>query len=172
MPETNNPPETPEFISKTQQKNYARSMQDLAHILLDGSPEWLASLPLTQKIRDVIKKTRRIKSHIAKKREIQYLAKLLLHHEPENILAAIDRHRAEEKARSARVDTLQRWVDALLDDPVRLEELYTSANPQQVHALRQQLRQCLKTHHPDKRLRRKLFEALRDLDLEAPLPPP
>jgi len=165
-------PDTPAFASKTQQKNYARSMQDLAQHLLEGKPEWLASLPLNQKILDTIAKTRRIKSHIARKREVQYLAKLLLNNEPERILATIARQEAEEKARAARGDLLQRWVDSLLEDPSRLDALYASASPDALQNLRHILRQCQKKQAVDKRQRRKLFDALRDLDQVNPLPPP
>ncbi len=147
-------------------------MQDLALQLLDGKPEWLASLPLSQKILDTIAKTRRIKSHIAKKREVQFLAKLLLNNEPERILATIAQQEAEEKARAARGDLLQRWVDALLEDPSRLEALYACGQPDALQNLRQMLRQCQKKQPVDKRQRRKLFEALRDLDQLTPLPPP
>ncbi len=172
MADHKNAPETPEFTSKTQQKNYARSMQELALQLLDGKPDWLADLPLNQKILDTIAKTRRIKSHIARKREVQYLAKLLLNNEPEQILATIAQQEAEEKARAARGDLLQRWVDAVLENPDNLTALYALGHPEALQNLRQLLRQCLKKQPVDKRQRRKLFDALRELDQLSPLPPP
>ncbi len=169
--DSHNVPDLPEFSSKTQQKNYARSLQELAVRLLDSRPEWLDSLPLNQKILDTIAKTRRIKSHVARKREIQFLAKLLLNNNPEHILATIAQQEATEKAQAARVELLQDWVNALLEDPNRLNDLYACGEPESLHTIRQIVRQCLKAPTVDKRQRRKLFDALRALDQNSPLPP-
>ena len=157
-------PETGEFYSpsRTQQRIEALEIRGLAEKLVALPAAQLARLPIPEELMPHIVETQRITSHIAHKRQLQFLAKQMRREEDE-VLEAI-RDAMDEGGEAARRETAllhqaEKWRDRLLaygDDALAalLEEFPT--------ADRQKLRQLVR-NATDERAKNKPPRAFRDL---------
>lgn len=157
-------PETGEFFSpsRTQQRGEALEIRSLAEKLVALPAAQLARLPIPEDLMPHIVETQRITSHIAHKRQLQFLAKQMRREEDE-VLEAI-RDAMDEGGEAARRETAllhqaEQWRDRLLADgddalAALLEEFPT--------ADRQKLRQLVR-NATDERAKNKPPRAFRDL---------
>ena len=157
-------PETGEFYSpsRTQQRIEALEIRGLAEKLVALPAAQLACLPIPEELMPHIVETQRITSHIAHKRQLQFLAKQMRREEDE-VLEAI-RDAMDEGGEAARRETAllhqaEQWRDRLLADgddalAALLEEFPT--------ADRQKLRQLVR-NATDERAKNKPPRAFRDL---------
>ena len=157
-------PETGEFLgpSRTQQRGEALEIRSLAEKLVALPAAQLARLPIPEDLMPHIVETQRITSHIAHKRQLQFLAKQMRREEDE-VLEAI-RDAMDEGGEAARRETAllhqaEQWRDRLLADgddalAALLEEFPT--------ADRQKLRQLVR-NATDERAKNKPPRAFRDL---------
>ncbi|WP_448673656.1 ribosome biogenesis factor YjgA [Pseudoxanthomonas mexicana] len=157
-------PETGEFYSpsRTQQRIEALEIRGLAEKLVALPASQLARLPIPEELMPHIVETQRITSHIAHKRQLQFLAKQMRREEDE-VLEAI-RDAMDEGGEAARRETAllhqaEQWRDRLLADgddalAALLEEFPT--------ADRQKLRQLVR-NATDERAKNKPPRAFRDL---------
>ena len=157
-------PETGEFYSpsRTQQRIEALETRSLAEKLVPLPAAQLARLPIPEELMPHIVETQRITSHIAHKRQLQFLAKQMRREEDE-VLEAI-RDAMDEGGEAARRETAllhqaEQWRDRLLADgddalAALLEEFPT--------ADRQKLRQLVR-NATDERAKNKPPRAFRDL---------
>ena len=93
----------------------ALEVKSLAARLIALSPSALAGLPLDEPVRTAIAEARRIRSNVARKRQLQFVAKLLRREDPEPIadaLAALDDGARQLSARQHRCEA---WRDRLLE---------------------------------------------------------
>lgn len=157
-------PETGEFLSpsRTQQRGEALEIRSLAEKLVALPAAQLARLPIPEDLMPHIVETQRITSHIAHKRQLQFLAKQMRREEDE-VLEAI-RDAMDEGGEAARRETAmlhhaEQWRDRLLaDGDAALADLL-DAFPQ---ADRQRLRQ-LARNAVDERAKNKPPHAFREL---------
>ena len=157
-------PETGEFYSpsRTQQRIEALEIRNLAEKLVALPAAQLARLPIPEELMPHIVETQRITSHIAHKRQLQFLAKQMRREEDE-VLEAI-RDAMDEGGEAARRETAllhqaEQWRDRLLADgddalAALLEEFPT--------ADRQKLRQLVR-NATDERAKNKPPRAFREL---------
>ena len=157
-------PETGEFYSpsRTQQRIEALEIRNLAEKLVALPAAQLARLPIPEELMPHIVETQRITSHLAHKRQLQFLAKQMRREEDE-VLEAI-RDAMDEGGEAARRETAllhqaEQWRDRLLADgddalAALLEEFPT--------ADRQKLRQLVR-NATDERAKNKPPRAFRDL---------
>lgn len=168
-------PETGEFLSpsRTQQRGEALEIRSLAEKLVALPAAQLARLPIPDDLMPHIVETQRITSHIAHKRQLQFLAKQM-RREDDEVLEAI-RDAMDEGGDAARRETAllhraEQWRDRLLaggDDALAalLDEFPT--------ADRQKLRQLVRNAAEEKaknkppRAFRELFRELRDVLADA-----
>ena len=157
-------PETGEFYSpsRTQQRIEALEIRGLAEKLVALPAAQLARLPIPEELMPHIVETQRITSHIAHKRQLQFLAKQMRREEDE-VLEAI-RDAMDEGGEAARRETAllhqaEQWRDRLLADGddalAALLEEFPTAN-------RQKLRQLVR-NATDERAKNKPPRAFRDL---------
>lgn len=157
-------PDSGEFLSpsRSQQRREALEVLDLARRLSEMTPTQVARLPVPETLIPHIDETRRITSHVAHKRQLQYLAKQMRREDDETLEAIRDAmdangHAAREEA--AMLHRAEQWRDRLIaDGDVALAELLV-AFPQ---ADRQHLRQLARNAH-EERLRNKPPHAYREL---------
>ncbi|HFC30882.1 MAG TPA: DUF615 domain-containing protein [Oceanospirillales bacterium] len=159
-----------EFESRTQKKHYAHSMVDLAHKLANFSQTQLNSLPLDNQILSAIAESKKISSHIAKKRHFQFLGKLLLKSNHQEIIRAIDSQTKQHEAGMLRTPFLTQWLENALADTSIIQQLYETHEHSDIQTLRQLLRAASKENANTKKNKRKLFEHLRNMDKQQPLP--
>ena len=164
-------PETGEFLapSRSQERRDALEVLALGERLAGLTDAQLAKLPLPEGLLPHVREARRITSHIARKRQLAFLAKQR-RREDDGTLEAI-RDALDEKGEAARQETAalhraEAWRERLLEEgDAALSEL-VAAHPA---ADRQQLRQLVRSALDERRKARpprayrELYRAIRDL---------
>ena len=108
--------------SKTRRKHEMHALQDLGEQLVSLDPARLRTLDLPERLHDAVLLARTITRHEARRRQMQYIGRLMRDVEPAPLEAAFKRWSegpAEEKARFA---ALERWRTRLLDDATGLAD--------------------------------------------------
>lgn len=163
-----------EIISKSQRKRDAKELKSLASELIRLDSSQLAKVPLEAPIREAVQEARQIRSHVAAKRQLQFIAKLLRRLDVTPIRVAIESFHNKARQLTARQHRAENWRDFLLEsgDPAlgKLLEQRHEANRQ---AIRQLIRNAQREASSGKppASSRSLFRLLRDMDENKPLPP-
>jgi ribosome-associated protein len=157
-------PETGEFLgpSRTQQRQGALEVRDLAEQLVALPPAQLAKLPIPEELLQHIHDTQKITSHIAHKRQLQFLAKQMRREDDETLEAirdALDEGGEAAKRDAAALHRTEQWRERLLSEgDTALGELLDTYP----HADRQHLRQLIRSAS-EERLKNKPPHAFREL---------
>jgi ribosome-associated protein len=163
-----------DFVSKSQLKREAKALFMLGKQLSELPESILLSLPLERDILDEILFARSIKSHVARKRQLGFVAKRLRITDVEPIQAALGQREDAARELNSRHHRTEAWRDALLaQGDVLLTDLLAGRQDADVQALRQLIRNARREAEKNKppTNARKLFRMLRDLDEANPLPP-
>lgn len=155
--------------SRSQQRREALAILHLAERLVAMKPAELDRLPLPDSLREQVAETQAITSHIAHKRQLQFLAKHMRREDDEmldTIRQLVDHDKGASRREAAELHAVERWRDRLLNEgDSALGELLE----QHPHADRQHLRQLMRQGHEEHlrnkppRAQRELFRALREL---------
>lgn len=100
--------------SKSQLKRDMHALQEMGTELLEIPEDQFADIEMPERLRDAFADYRRIPTMEAKRRQMQYIGKLLRTADPDPLRRAVERHRSH-KARD--VDTLheaETWRDRIL----------------------------------------------------------
>lgn len=154
--------------SRSQRRRDALAVFELAERLAQLSDPQLDQLPLDEELRDEVEKTRRVTQQIARKRQTQFLAKMLRRREDElePIRAALDHDRQVSRKETAELHRLEDWRERLVaggDEALtELLALFPAADRQH---LRQLARQAKVERHENRppHAFRELFRELREL---------
>lgn len=166
-----NEPEQPEddeeeiLISKSQLKRESHALTDLGKELVELHQNKLDKIPLDEKLQDAIALVHRVKARGGRKRQLQYIGKLLRTADIEPILAAMDGLKLEDAQENARLHRLEQWRDRLLEEgDTALSELLSQYPDADRQHLRQLLRNAQKEQSQNKppKSARELFKYLRD----------
>lgn len=164
--------EEDEIVSKTQKKQMVHELQELAKAITTMPKKKVAQLDLPVSFLDAIEESKRINSHIARKRHFQYMGKILLKTDHQGIRAQIEQVENLDGHYQIRDAVINLWIEHLAEHEAALfDYLYQHHE----HEVLSQLRQTWRNHHKKPAHtghRKKLFQALRDLDKQAELPNP
>jgi ribosome-associated protein len=115
---------TEDLPSKSQRKRDMHALQALGTELVELSDEQLASVELPENLRDAVLQARQMtRLDEARRRQMQYIGKLMRHLDPEPIRTSIDAYKAVSHAHTARLHMLEAWRTRLLEDDTALTEL-------------------------------------------------
>lgn len=129
--------------SKTQRKNEALAITDLGRQLVELNNAQLAKVPLPADLMELVRESRQVTAHIARKRQLQFLGKQLRRIDTEEIQAALERILTPGRQEAARAKQAEHWRERLLDEGDRaLGELLQQCPQIDRQQLRQLLRQC------------------------------
>ena len=156
--------------SRTQQRREALAVLALATQLVELQPARLARLELPDDVRREVDITRRTPSHVAHKRQLAFLAKVMRRYDDADfaaVRAELGENRERQRAENAVMHRMEVMRDRLLsEDPAALPELI-SAHPQvDTQRLRALIRQARSEKDiPNKlpRAYREIFRLLKDL---------
>lgn len=164
-------PETGEYLgqSRSAKRREALDVLELCEALVAMSRTQLSKLPIPDELMPVIEETQRIKSHIAHKRQLAFLAKQMRREDDE----VIDRLRdaLDEDGEAARIEAAQlhraeQWRERLLDENddalTELLSLYPQADRQSLRTLVRNTLEERKRNKPPRAFR-ELFRELRTL---------
>lgn len=166
-------PETEQIISKTQRKQEMHELQALGEELVALPKDKLRQIDLPENLRDAIKDAQRITAHGGRKRQLQYIGKLMRNVEAEPIKKKMQTWQGHHAAETARIHQLENWRTRLIKDTDALSEfiaLYPGADIQHLRALIRNAQKEALNNKPPKSSR-ELFKTLRDL-IDATLSPP
>lgn len=160
--------------SRTQQRRDALAVLALATQLVEMQPAKLAKLELPDDVRDEIANVRRITSHIARKRQLGFLAKLMRRHEDETfdvVRAALGENREKQRQETAAMHRLESQRERLLGDDgdAALSELadrHPDLDRQHLRSLVRQARVEKNTPNKPPRAYREIFQVLRELEAD------
>jgi ribosome-associated protein len=153
-------------VSKTQRKKDMHALQALGVELVELPDSQLAALTLPEDLAQAVREAKRISSHEGRRRQLQYIGRLMREVDPEPIraqLAAIVGHSAQEAARHRRLEALR---ERLLGDDAALTEYVTSHAGADAQALRTLIRNARREQKEGRppRAYRELFRVLKALE--------
>jgi len=162
IPEEETPP-----LSKTQRKQAMEDLQALGEELVALSADRIKKIDIPESLRDAVREAQRMtRLDEAKRRQIQYVGRLMRSVDPEPIRAALALVRGESASETAKLHRLERLRTELLADEKILHEiatLYPSIDLQHLRSLR---RSALKEQEQNKppRSYRAIFQVLKELE--------
>jgi ribosome-associated protein len=127
-----------ESPSKTQRKKQMHELQDLGAELVALSEQQIASIDLPEALLDAVLEARRITKFEARRRQMQYIGKLMRFIDPEPIRKRVDAYKAASHTQTARLHLIERWRARLLEDENALPELldeYPDADASRIRLL-------------------------------------
>ena len=107
--------------SKTQRKHEMHALQELGLTLVGLDPGRLATLALPERLVDAIALLRKLSKHEARRRQLQYIGRLMRDVDPAPLREAMSTWDQGSDRERARFAATERWRDRLLDDPEGLD---------------------------------------------------
>ncbi len=156
--------------SKSQLKRESHALQDLGKELIALRADQLAKIPLPEDLLEAIHDHQRFKKHEAKRRQLQYIGRLMRSLDPEPIQAALDDVKGVSATEVARQHRLERQRDELMEDEgilFRIAEANPGADLQRLRVLRRNAIKEREVGKPPKSYR-EIFRVLREIDESNP----
>ncbi len=158
-----------ETISKSQRKRDLHELKQLGLKLLDFSDDALRQLDLPEQLLEALLTAKRIHSHVARKRQLQYIGKLMKDIDAEPIRAVVATREHQHLTSTREFHLLESLREALLaegDEAVpRVLAEFPRTDRQQLRKLVRQARREQETGQPPG-ASRALFRFLRELQQE------
>jgi len=107
--------------SKTRRKHAMQALQDLGEALVALDPKRLQQLDLPERLVDAVVQARGIRAHEGRRRQIQYIGKLMRDVDPAPVQAALENWTRGPKEENARFAAVEKWRDRLLAEPAALD---------------------------------------------------
>jgi len=101
-------------VSKTAIKKEMLALQELGEKLVALPEAQLKTMPLEDKLADAINVARKITKHGGRKRQLQYIGKLMRHQDPEPIRAALEIIESGHQQDNQLFHLKEQWRDRLL----------------------------------------------------------
>ena len=150
-------------ISKTQRKKAGHMLQALGEELVKLNDNQLAAIELPEALRDAVMVARRITKFEAKRRQLQYIGKLMRAVDAEPIRAALDAVLARSRRQTAAHKRVEAWRERLLADHAALSDFLREFPYADAPRLRQLMSAALRERDAGipPRSYRELYQALR-----------
>jgi ribosome-associated protein len=144
--------------SKSQRKRDMHALQDLGAELVELSDEKLDAVDLPELLRDAVAEARRITDFEGRRRQIQYIGKLMRKVDPEPIRAKLTSWQSVSHADTKRFHLIEEWRERLVNDADAANE-FVAAYP---HADAARVRELVKDVARERAAGRppKIFRAL------------
>ncbi|MGR5119380.1 ribosome biogenesis factor YjgA [Vibrio astriarenae] len=156
------------WVSKTELKRDMEELQKLGEELVNLKPSVLEKFPLSDDLRDAIKDAQRFNKE-ARRRQIQYIGKIMRNEDPEPLQAALDKVRNKHSQATAELHKLELLRDRVVEEGdsaiADVLELFPSADRQRLRQLARQAAKEKKAGKPAKAFR-EIFQVLKELNTE------
>lgn len=145
--------DVPAGPSRTERKDQSRRLRDAGEELVALSREALEALPLPEVLRDALLDAKDITSFGAKRRQLQFIGKLMRRLDAE-VLAAVDAALQVKRRQTGRETALLRrteqWRDSMIADDARVEQWLAEHRDTNAARLRGLVRQARTEARPSK----------------------
>lgn len=156
------------WVSKSEMKRDMDALQKLGEELVELKPSALKKVPMSESLLAAIEEAQRFKNE-AKRRQLQYVGRLMRNEDPEPIQAALDKIRNKHAQQNAVFHKLELLRDKIIEQGDKaigdVLALYPSADRQQLRQLARQAVKERKENKPPKAYR-ELFQVLKTLQEE------
>ncbi|MFT3804519.1 MAG: ribosome biogenesis factor YjgA [Burkholderiaceae bacterium] len=98
------------------------SLQSLGEDLVALPPHRLASVPLDERLREAVEMAQRTKSREGRRRQLQFVGKLMRGVDPQPIRHALDLLSGDSRAATALMHQAEHWRTRLLEEPEAIAE--------------------------------------------------
>jgi ribosome-associated protein len=160
-----NTPDFDDLPSKSQRKRDMDALQDIGEELTQLNQQQLDSIDLPENLREAVLEARAMKRNEARRRQMQYVGKLMRQVDPLPIRAKIDGFLSVSTEHTAQLHHIERWRERLIDDPQAISEFiaaYPEADSQQLRTLIRNVITERERSKPPKHFRA-LFQMIRGL---------
>lgn len=152
--------------SKSQRKRDMTELQDLGAELEALAKDRLARVPMPESLADAIHAARKITSHEGKRRQMQFVGKVMRSLDDDEVAAiraALEGFKGTSKAETARLHLIERWRDLLLADDAMLTKFLGEHPGVDVQAVRNIIRNARREKELGKppKSYRELFQAIK-----------
>lgn len=130
--------------SKTQLKKASHDLQALGEELLELPPHKLAEVPMPERLLDALQALRRIKSHEGRRRQLQFVGKLMRDVDPEPLREAVAEQRLPSARQTLALHQAEAWRDRLIGSDAALTEWLDAQPGDDAQALRTLVRNARK----------------------------
>lgn len=131
--------DSPERPTKSALKRQMTALQKMGEILVELPAPQLKKIPLENPLLDAILTARSLKSHEAKRRQLQYIGKLMRNIDSEPIQTALEKVQNKNQQSKAQFHQIERWRDRLINEgDIALQkflEHYPDADRQHIRQL-------------------------------------
>jgi ribosome-associated protein len=103
-------------VSKTRRKAQMHALQDLGEALVALDPARLAQIDLPERLADAVAEARSIRAHEGRRRQMQFIGKLMRDIDPVPVREAIERFAAGVPSDRAGFAAAERWREEMLRD--------------------------------------------------------
>jgi ribosome-associated protein len=151
--------------SKSQRKRDMHALQDLGERLVELPASQLDRLALPPELVDAIALARRITAREGRRRQLQYVGKLMRRVDADAIRARLDVDDVQHRLETAVMHAAERWRDTLIETPERLAE-FVARHPAAANRALHPLLRSARTEHARQqhgRHYRELYRVLREL---------
>jgi len=154
------------YVSKSQLKRESHALQALGEELVSLPAAKLATIPMPEELAEAVALARKIKAHGGRKRQMQYIGKVMRSIDAAPIEQALANLRNTAGREAARFHRLEQWRDRLLEQGDEalgaLLEEFPSADRQHLRQLIRNAQREAAQNKPPKSAR-EIFRYLRDL---------
>lgn len=152
--------------SKSQIKRESQALKRMGEELVEMNPAEVAGLPLPEDLRAAIDAARHIKHHSARRRQLQYIGKLMRGIDTEPLRIALETKALAQRQQAAHFHQIEAWRDRLIETGDEALAGFLDEHPD---ADRSRLRQLLRNAQqertrqpPGNKAARALFRYLRE----------
>lgn len=152
--------------SRSERKREAERLQHLGQRITELKPSDLALIPLPEDMITAISTYRKINSFEARRRQLQFIGKLMRRTDSEPILEALDKLDGSSAAARYEFHQLELWRERLMEDPQALTDYLTEHPTADRQRLRQQLSRIARANDETQRksAAKALFRLLREFE--------
>jgi ribosome-associated protein len=153
-------------VSKTRRKKEMHELQVLGATLVELPDAQLGALGLPEALAAAVREAKRIKSHEGKRRQMQYIGRLMREVDPEPIRAQLDELAGQSAEAAARHRRLEALRERLIGDDGALTGYVASHAGADLQALRTLIRNARREQQEGRppRAYRELFRLLKALE--------
>jgi ribosome-associated protein len=158
--------------SRNELKQQMQDLQELGEALATLPTDRLDKLKIEERLRDAIDELRRTKSFEGKRRQVQYIGKLMKHEDPEPLREAVASYRVGSASDTLALHQAEYWRDQLLANDEALANWvkeYPATDVQQLRSLvRAARKEKLEPGERHGRAYRDLFRLVKEQMLAVP----
>jgi ribosome-associated protein len=150
--------------SKTKIKKQMHELRDLGEELTELGKDQIAQLDIPENLRDALREMHRTKTFGAKRRQLQYIGKLMRDVDTAPIIAKLNTWKGTSQQHIGYMHQLERWRERLLESDAALTELLAKYPETDVQRLRTLIRNTHKEREAGKPAKnyREIFQVLRE----------